>query len=166
MTPFDPFRQLQSFRDDMNRWMNQNFPNWAQQTFSFGPRIDVSQTETDVVLEAEIPGLVKDDDLDIQVTSDQVVLSGEIRRSRTNEPDERTLSQTKEQKDNTEQENQPTPAEYYHTERYIGQFHRVIPLPSEVDETKAEAEYQNGVLHIRIPKIRSDKGKRININFH
>lgn len=159
---------METFRDEMNRWMNHNLPGWAQQTFSFGPRVDVSQTDKEVIVEAEIPGLKEEDNLDIEVHPGQVVISGEIRRARGNRNQERTPSpdeQTEDEK-RTEHETKPAEANYYHTERYVGQFHRVIALPAEVDEANAVAEYENGVLEIRLPKIETNKGKRLNVRFH
>lgn len=167
LIPFEPFRQLDSFREEMNRWMNHNFPSWAQQTFSFGPRVDVSQTDREVIVEAEIPGLTKEDDLDINVQSNQVMLSGEIRRSRKGQPSKLTRETHAQSAEQSEGEEHSTPeaTDYYHTERYVGQFQRMIPLPAEVDETGATAEYANGVLEIRIPKVQTDKGKRIDVRF-
>lgn len=160
LIPFEPFRQLDAFRDEMNRWMNHNFPSWAQQTFSFGPRVDVSQSDKEVIVEAEIPGLTEKDNLDIEVHPTQVILSGEINRSRSNrEPEERDRQRT-------ENERLPSETSYYHTERYVGKFQRVIALPAEVDEEKASAEYENGVLEIRIPKMQADKGKKLDVRFH
>lgn len=164
LVPFEPFRQLESLREEMNRWMNHNFPSWAQQTFSFGPRVDVSQTDREVIVEAEIPGLTQEDELDIQVLPTQVVLTGEIRRTRKNQPGHLETSQQKERE--PQNDNQPTEPDYYHTERYVGRFHRVISLPAEVDDAKASAEYENGVLEIRLPKVKAEKGKRLNVRFH
>ncbi|WP_054948683.1 Hsp20/alpha crystallin family protein [Numidum massiliense] len=210
LIPFEPFRQLDAFRNEMNRWMNQNFPSWAQQTFSFGPRIDVSETPTEVVVEAEIPGLTQKDDLRIDVHANQVMLSGEIRRQShhspqglagkrqeelthtagiTPPPQQRETPSTHhhqegtatpsrgerfepklgadDQRQSTRHEGlSETEANYYHSERYIGQFHRVISLPTEVDESKASASYNNGILEIRMPKIEAPKGKRIDVDFH
>lgn len=164
LIPFEPFRQLDSFREEMNRWMNHNFPSWAQQTFSFGPRVDVSQTEKEVIVEAEIPGLTEKDNLDIQVHPTQVILSGEIRRTRGNLPKQEG-AQTQ-QTEGNQRDNRPDEPNYYHTERYVGQFQRVISLPAEVDEANASAEYENGVLEIRLPKIETNQGKRLNVRFH
>lgn len=165
LVPFEPFRQLESLREEMNRWMNHNFPSWAQQTFSFGPRVDVSQTDRDVIVEAEIPGLTQEDELDIQVHPTQVVLTGEIRRTRKRQPGNE-MGTTQQKESGQQNVSQPAEPDYYHTERYVGRFHRVISLPAEVDETKASAEYENGVLEIRLPKVKAEKGKRLNVRFH
>lgn len=166
LIPFEPFRQLDSLRDEMNRWMNHNFPSWAQQTFSFGPRVDVSETDAEVIVEAEIPGLTKEDDINIEAHPTQVVISGEIRRNRGELPQAQTREQGQDRTDTTEASPVPERANYYHTERYVGQFRRVISLPAEVDETSAEAQYENGVLEIRIPKIEKNKGRRLDVRFH
>lgn len=163
LIPFEPFRQLEAFRDEMSRWMNHNFPSWAQQTFSFGPRVDVSQTDREVIVEAEIPGLTEKDELNIEVHPTQVILSGEIRKTHRNETAPRT-----QQPEGTEREQREKPAQpnYYHTERYVGQFRRVISLPAEVKEEEASAEYENGVLEVRVPKVETKQGKRIDVRFH
>lgn len=169
LIPFEPFRQLETFRNEMNRWMSHYFPNWAQQTFSFGPRIDVSETDREVIIEAEIPGLTKEDDVNIEVQPTQVILSGEIQRSRTARPQAQTTRIDDRQDPLPERNNDrplPTEANYFHTERYIGQFRRLIALPAEVDDTKASAEYHNGILEIRLPKVKQDRGRRLNIRFH
>lgn len=166
LIPFEPFRQLEAFRDEMNRWMNHNFPSWAQQTFSFGPRVDVSQTDQEVIVEAEIPGLTEEDELNIEVHPTQVVLSGEIRRTRRNETSRAQQPGGTTPRIQREESGKPVEADYYHTERYVGQFHRVISLPAEVKEENASAEYENGVLEVRIPKVETKQGKRIDVRFH
>jgi len=98
---------------------------WSQ---TFTPRVDVKEEGNDVVVWAELPGMDQKD-IDVTVTRDSVRISGEKRHQE--EKEERG---------------------YYHRETSCGSFERVIDLPSEIDENKAEAEFSKGVLRIRLPK--------------
>jgi HSP20 family protein len=130
--------------DDPDRYFGNFFEGFP---FSFGnaqqmsPRVDVFQTDRDVVLKAEIPGVTKDD-LDIYIDENSVRLSG---RTRKND----------EYKEN----------DIYRTERYYGSFSRTIPLPSDVKSGEAKAEYRDGILTLTVPKEEQSKlkGHRVDI---
>lgn len=81
------------------------------------PRVDVYQTEKDVIVKAEIPGISKED-LDVYIYEDSIRLSGQSKMD-----------------DEYKDEN------IYKTERYYGSFLRTIPLPVEVKTEHATAEY-------------------------
>ena len=106
-------------------------------------RADVYQTEKDVIVKAEIPGISKED-LEVYIDEDSIRLSGQSKRD-------------KEYKDEN----------IYRTERYYGSFSRTIPLPMEVKTEQASAEYKDGILSITVPKAEPSKlkGKRINIQY-
>lgn len=126
----DPFAAMQQ---EMNR-MFENFfardegadvsTRFAQLT----PKLDVTETETEVHVTAELPGL-KEEDISVELTGDVLRISGEKR-------DER-----EEKKHN-----------FHRVERSFGRFERVVPLPSEVDRDKVAATFKNGVLSITAPK--------------
>ncbi len=97
------------------------------------PSVDVRETEKEVVVSAEIPG-VNPEELDVTVDENQVILRGEIKRSAGHEREG-----------------------YRVMERRFGAFHRTIPLPAEVKPDEAWAEYKDGVLEIRMNK--SDRGR-------
>jgi len=80
------------------------------------------------VIKADIPG-IDEKDLEVSITKDAVILQGEKKY-----------------------EHEEKQGNYYRKERSFGSFRRVIPLPVEVDETKAEANYKNGVVTITLPK--------------
>ena len=94
----------------------------------FSPRMDVMESDQEITITAELPGLEAED---IRITQDMNTLqiSGEKRAE-------------KEEKGKR----------YYRTERSYGAFSRSIPLPEVVDENKIEATYKRGVLKISIPK--------------
>lgn len=103
------------------------------------PAIELSTTATDVVLKAELPGIAAED-LDVQITRDAISLKGEYR---------------KETKDEHEQ--------IHRTELRYGSFHRVIPLPVEVDNTKATADFTQGVLTLTVPKYQDERNQPVKI---
>jgi HSP20 family protein len=106
------------------------------------PRVKVDVTERNgaYVVAAELAGVKKED---IQVTIDgaQVTLAAETKREREVEKDERLL----------------------HTERTFGKVTRSFTLPQEVDESKAEAKFRDGVLELTLPKKSAAAKKQITI---
>jgi HSP20 family protein len=103
------------------------------------PAIELTTTATDVVLKAELPGIAAED-LDIQVTRDAIALKGEYRRA-------------------TQDEHQ----QIYRTELRYGAFHRVIPLPVEVDNTQAKATFKDGMLTLTLPKYQDERTKAFKV---
>jgi HSP20 family protein len=104
------------------------------------PRIDVAETEENVIVTAEIPG-VKQDDVTITVTDDILTIKGE----------------KKEEKEIKRED-------YCSIERSYGSFMRSITLPSSVQADKAKATHKDGVLTVTIPKSESAKPKSIKVN--
>jgi HSP20 family protein len=101
--------------------------------------VDVSDTNDEVVVKASLPG-VKPEDIDISVTGEVLTLKGESRE----EQEEKTQS-------------------WYRRERRHGTFVRQITLPSEVDSSKAEALFEDGVLKLTLPKAETVKPKTIKV---
>ncbi len=129
---------LSHFGNDFwgDRFLNQIFPrnfNDLLRGGSFGPSVDLKETEQEIILKADIPG-VNQEDLDITVDENVVTLKGETKQD-----------ESREEKG------------YHLTERRYGSFYRTIPLPAEVKTEEATAHYKNGVLELRIPKIETHK---------
>lgn len=95
---------------------------------AFAPRIDVSETETELRLTAELPGL-EEKDFDLTLESDVLTLKGEKRVEHSEERDG-----------------------VRHVERSSGSFARSLALPFEVDPERVKASYRNGVLMVTIEK--------------
>lgn len=106
-----------------------------------GPRVDVEEDENNIHVTAELPGMEKDD-FSVEITGNRLMLRGEKK------------SQREERKEGN----------YYFAECSYGSFARAIPLPCEVDTGKAEGNYKNGVLKLRLPKSEEAKAKRVNVN--
>jgi len=103
------------------------------------PRVNVSETAKEIVIEASIPG-IDPKAVDITVAEDHVEIKGE----------------RKEEKEEKEKK-------FYRREISYGSFYRTIPLPSKVIKEKAEAEFAEGMLTIRIPKAKVEKPKVMKI---
>lgn len=94
----------------------------------FSPRIDLAETETALTVSAELPGL-DEKDVTVELEDEVLTISGE----------KKAETETKEKG-------------WYRTERRYGSFHRVVPLPTDVEAGKAKAVFKRGVLSIEIPK--------------
>jgi len=103
------------------------------------PRVNVSETEKEVIVEASVPG-IDPKNVDITVSEDHIEIKGE----------------RKEEKEEKEKK-------YYRKEISYGSFYRTIPLPSKVIKEKADAEFSEGMLKITIPKAKVEKPKVLKI---
>jgi HSP20 family protein len=108
----------------------------------FSPSMDVNETDKDITVLAELPGM-EPEDIDISLDRSGLRIKGEKRA-------------------NKEEQGK----DYYRVERSYGSFQRVIPLPCEVDQDKINATYKRGVLKVVLPKARPEReiSKRITIN--
>jgi HSP20 family protein len=104
------------------------------------PAAELAETDTAINLKVELPG-IDAKDLDVQVTHNSVAISGERK------------SETRTEKKGV------TKSEFYY-----GKFHRVIPLPTEVENTKVVAEYKDGILHLTLPKTEKEKHKVVKVS--
>ncbi|HHV95706.1 MAG TPA: Hsp20/alpha crystallin family protein [Clostridiaceae bacterium] len=139
LVPWNPFKDMDFLsREVSNFFESMPFPFWGRTT---SPRVDVYQTEKDVIVKAEIPGVSKED-LNIFIDENSIKLSGQTRK-----------------------DNEFKDENVYRSERYYGSFSRTIPLPAEVKTEQAKAEYKDGILSIVVPKAESAKmrGRRIDI---
>jgi HSP20 family protein len=103
------------------------------------PAVDMYQTEKEVVVKASMPG-IKAEDVDISVTGDMLTISGE----------------TCEEKEVNEEN-------YFRREMRCGSFNRSLQIPVPVKVEKAEAEFEDGVLTLTMPKVEEVKPKRVEV---
>ena len=101
------------------------------------PLINLTEDKDNYYIRAELPG-VKADELDIQVTANNVAISGERKIAAEGEG-----------------------ARYHRREREAGTFSRMLGLPGDVNNEKVEAKLTNGVLTVMIPKAEAAKPKQI-----
>lgn len=98
---------------------------------SFKPKVDISGTDTEYVIEADLPG-VEEKDIDIQLRDDVLVLSAERRNE-----------------EKTEDKG------YYRVERSFGSFRRVLNLPGDADRENVKASFKNGTLTITLRRTKA-----------
>lgn len=126
----------------MNDLFDNFFEGWGMpsmapaKAWSLSPRVDVSETDDEVRVAAELPGM---DEKDIEVTLENGLL---------------TIRGQKKQEQETKKRN------YHVVECSYGEFHRVIPLPVTVDEGKTEASFKKGVLTVTVPKTAEAKSRQ------
>jgi HSP20 family protein len=126
-----PFFSLQR---EINRMFDDFFSDWrpgrwlAESEGQFMPGIDIKETEKEIQVIAELPGMDAGD-VDISLSDNILTLRGEKKRE-------------KEEKE----------GDYYRRECSHGSFHRDIALPSEIEQDKVQAEFNKGVLTVRLPK--------------
>ncbi len=139
LTKWDKLPVFSSLQDEMNRVLDNFFNRESSYGMDWSPIVDVAETESDITVKAEIPG-IDPKDVDISITGDILTLKGE----------------KKEEKENTGKC-------YHRVESSYGSFKRVINLPASVDVDKVTAEGKNGVLEITLPKNEESKAKKINV---
>jgi HSP20 family protein len=140
MKVWEPFRDLVSMRDDMDRLFETFFGTQPQSMGDFWrPAIDIEENNGNLMVRAEIPGMTKED-IKVSVQEDLLTISGE--RKQENETKDKT---------------------YHRIERCYGKFRRMIRLPAQVDADKVKASYKDGVLKVTLPKPESLKPKHIDV---
>ena len=103
-------------------------------------KVDVAEKNGAYKITAELPG-VKKDDIQVSIDGSQVTLAAEVKLETEASQDERVL----------------------HTERVFGKVTRSFTLPQEVEESKAEAKFRDGVLELTLPKKQAAARKQITI---
>ena len=135
-----PFEEIERLRRDFDRILEEFLPVRREaETPIFVPPVEVYETDKEVVVKVDLPG-VKKEDIEITVKENAVV----IRAERKEEREEQTEN-------------------VHRSERFYGVIERVIQLPVEVNPDDARAEYKDGVLEIRIPKAQVEKEKKIKL---
>ena len=126
----------------MRQQLEQMFDDTSQQSVSAGvfPLINLTEDKDNYYVRAELPG-VKGDELDIQVTANNLAISGERKIAEEGES-----------------------ARYHRREREAGSFSRMIGLPGDINADKVEAKLANGILTVRVAKAEAAKPKQITVN--
>ncbi len=143
LTRWDPFRELTTLQREMNRLFQDYSVSRGDEELSassFVPPVDIYEDEHSVTLKMEVPG-IDQKDLDIRVENNTLTVRGE----RKFEKDEK-------------EEN------FHRIERRYGSFVRTFTLPNTVDADNINADYENGVLKIRLSKREEAKPKQIKVN--
>jgi HSP20 family protein len=139
---WEPTREVDSLQSEVNRVFDAFFgtgPGNATRSRRWVPAMDLVETEDQLVLKADLPGLGHDD-VEIEVKDGVLTVSGE---------------RSAEHEENSEG--------FYRVERAFGRFSRSMTLPDGIDAEKIAAEFHEGVLDVRIPKPEARKPHRVEI---
>jgi HSP20 family protein len=136
-----PFREISRLRREMDRLWDDYFGSGRRglQPLEFAPAVDIKETDTEIVVTAEVPGMDAKD-INISVTGEVLTIKGEKK------------SEREEKEEN-----------FHLIERSHGSFSRSLVLPAAVDLDKIEAKYDKGVLTVTCPKKEEVKPKSIEI---
>ncbi|NJM73996.1 MAG: Hsp20/alpha crystallin family protein [Scytonema sp. RU_4_4] len=136
-----PFQEIEILNRQMDKIFDELFSLNREETTSWAPAIELKDTNEDLILRAELPG-VEGKDLEVQVARQAIYIAGESRyESRT---DERGC---------------------FRSELRYGKFQRTISLPVPVKNEEVKAEFKNGILTLTLPKIEDARYKVVRLNF-
>lgn len=135
-----------SLFDPMTTPINKLFQNlWLKPTLlgdeeRLDIKLDLSEDDKNYIVRAEIPGVIKED-IKIDVDGNRVSISAEAKSFKEERKNERVI----------------------HSERYEGKVFRSFTLDSAINESAAQASYNDGILEMTLPKIGNGKAKRLTI---
>lgn len=134
-----PSRDVESMRGAINRLFDEAL-DWPRFEGMGGmPSIDVMENDENFTVKAEMPGF-KPEDVDVRIEGSTLTLRGQMH-----------------------QENEKSESQYHLRERRMSSFARSISLPSYVRADEAQAEFEDGVLTLTLPKAEEARPKRINV---
>lgn len=138
---WDPSRELDTLQADLNRVFDAFFGGRRANDASrrWIPAMDLAETDDHLVLKADLPGLDKDD-VEIEIKDGVLTVSGERRT-----------------------EHEDSSNGYHRVERAYGRFSRSLSLPQGIDADQVQADFDKGVLEVRIPKPAERKPHRVQI---
>jgi HSP20 family protein len=139
---WNPFRELEELQKRMTQMFGETPFRRRDEPFLFAdwmPEVDVQETENEYAVKADLPD-VKKEDVKVELEDGVLTIEGE----RKHEKEEKGKK-------------------FHRVERRYGQFIRRMALPRDVDASKVQAEFKEGVLTVRIPKTPNGKAKAIEI---
>jgi HSP20 family protein len=139
---YDPFGDLRTLQDEMNRLFSGTFSRGSQDEVlrgAWSPSVDIFENKNEIVLEAELPGMSAED-VSVSIENNVLTLHGERRFEKKDEGDN-----------------------FHRVERSYGSFTRSFTLPPTVSSENANAEFNNGVLRLTLAKREEAKPRRIEI---
>jgi HSP20 family protein len=144
ITRWDPFQELNLITSRMNRLFQDTYGQGSTEenltTSTFAPPVDIYEDEHNITLKIEVPG-IDAKDVDIRIENNTLTVRGERKFE-------------KEEKEEN----------FHRVERRYGSFFRAFTLPSTVDADSVNADYDSGVLKIKLAKTAEAKPKQIKVN--
>lgn len=144
LTKWDPLSELEAMSSHLNRLFGRPaLPGAAGHDMlkmaDWTPSVDISETDKEFLIKAEIPG-VKKEDVKVTIESGMLTIKGERKME-------------KEEKGK----------KFHRVERSYGSFVRSFRIPDGVDESKVKAEFKDGVMNVALPKSEKAKSKALEI---
>ena len=130
----DPFQHLRLFEDAVTRLVSE-----PRASRPWSPAVDILENENELVLKADLPA-IKPEEIDVQVENQTLTLKGQRKFEQTNEK-----------------------GGYHRMERSFGNFVRTFTVPSTVDTERVSADYDRGVLTVRLPKKEAAKPRQVKV---
>ena|SRR5512147_853043 len=145
ITRWDPFQELNLITNRMNRLFQDSFgqsttADEGLTTSTFVPPVDIYEDEHNITLKIEVPG-IEQKDIDVRLENNTLTVRGERKFE-------------KEEKEEN----------FHRVERRYGSFYRAFTLPNTVDPDSVTADYDNGVLKIKLAKRAEARPKQIKVN--
>lgn len=137
---WNPYAEMESFRRQLDRIFDDMTDYSTLRERSWQPAVELHDAGENLVLKAQVPG-INAENLDISASRESVTITGEYRN---------------------EQDNNGQNA--YHSEFQYGKFSRTIGLPVGIQQDKVEAEYKDGILTLRLPKVEDAVNRPVKIN--
>src|SRR6266705_6881670 len=150
LVKLNPFGEVDELQNRLDRFFFNGFPNRMRflRRFENGeelrmpdwsPLVDITEDDHEYLFKADLPEMKKDD-VKVKVENGILSISGE--RKTAKEEGKR---------------------KFHRLERFFGSFERTFTVPEDADTTKIMAEFRDGVLHVRLPKIATAKRKPIEV---
>lgn len=141
---WDPFRDIITLRERMDKMFEDSLarfrmPEEATMPTFWSPSVDIYETDENIVLKAELPGVDKKD-VSVEVKDNTLILKGERKREKE-----------------VKEEN------YHRVERSFGTFMRSFSLPVTVKQDQVKAKFKDGVLEVTLPKAEEAKHKQVKV---
>jgi HSP20 family protein len=139
---WDPFQDLLSLRDEMNRVFDRAWGQTAsdQTVRAWAPALDIAERKDAYLVTVELPG-INPDDIDVTLENNLLTIQGQRHRAQ----------------DSSDQQ-------FHRVERAYGLFRRSVSLPSTVQADAIQASYENGVLQLLVPKAEEAKPRKIAVS--
>ena len=137
-------RQIDRVFDDFTQGEHWPFAALTTGNGKLTPRVNVSETDKEIEITAELPG-VEENQIDVNLVGDMLTIKAEKKS-----------------------EEEKTDKDYHVVERSYGKFERSMRLPCEVDAKEVKADFKNGVLTVKLPKSPEVKAKtqKITVQAH
>ncbi len=143
---WQPFHELDNLRNQMNHLVEElmrgerEIPFFPKGEVTWSPAVELKETETEIVLKAQIPG-IEAKDLNVEVSEESVSITGEHREEKKVEE-----------------------KGFFRSEFRYGRFERLVPLPTAVRNDQVKSEFKNGLLTLTMPKLAKADRKVVKVN--